>query len=366
MTSGRIKITIAAVAMAAPVAAWSAPAAAVTTVSCGSTVHGSVTLTHDLHCHGDGVTVRSGTLNLNHHVISGDGAGSGVIVAGPKAVIRNGSVKDFFLGVTANVDGAAVSLSYLTVASVNGMAVDGTSINTATLNHVTIRDSADAIFVTAPNTVSVTDSQLSGNQRAITLVNDGHASADGTTIESNGYGIFCTEGLVSVSRSLIARNGTGADLFDCEGSRFTSSGFVGNHGSAIAEDEAFADFANPTLTVSRDVFYKNGTGLSLSAQGRADVIRDSAFVNNGSGIVAQPCDACDVVPNDQLVSNYFASNTSDGANWGFGNVTVSRNRFFNNGVWGFIAGPGATVTDGGGNIAHGNHAGNCRGLTCAS
>ena len=366
MASGRIKIIIATAAMAAPVAAWAGPAGAATPVACGSTVHGSATLHRDLHCYGDGVTVLSGTLNLNRHTISGDGTGSGVVVAGASATVKNGHIAKFATGVTADVDGAAVTLDYLTITGVSGVAVDGTTINSVSLNKVTLRDNpGDALLVTSPGTASVSHSTISGNGRGVALVDDGQAIVADTVIDSNSYGIYCSEGLVSVDHSIVSRNSTGAELGLCEGSTFTSSGFAYNNGSALAETDAYTITANPTLTVSHVVFYKNGTGLSLSAPGRADLIRDSAFVGNDAGIVAQPCDSCDLVPNDQLVSNYFASNTSDGANWGYGKVTVSRNRFVNNGGWGFIAGAGAKAVNGGGNIARGNHSGNCSGLACA-
>ncbi len=281
--------------------------------------------------------------------------------------IKNGHIAKFGNGVTASVDDAAVSLAYLTISEVSGTAIDGTTINSTNLSHVTLRDNAgDALVVISPNSASVSHSTITRNARGIVLVVDGQAEVKDTIVDSNGVGIFCSQGLVSVTHSAFSRNDIGVSLAECEGSSFTSSGFVENKSSGIAETEAYAAFANPTLTVSHDVFYKNGTGLSLSAPGRADVVRDSAFVRNGSGIVAAPCDACDLVPNDQLTSNYFASNTADGVNWGYGDVAVSRNRFIDNGGWGFIAGPGATVTNGGGNIAHGNGAGNCSGLTCAS
>lgn len=367
MTSGRIKTIIAAAAIAVPVVGWAGPASAAPPVNCGATVHGSVVLKHDLHCHGAGVMLTSGTLNLNHHTISGDGTGNGVVVAGASATIKNGRISSFANGVTADVDGAAVTLDYLTISQSTGAAVDGTTINFASLNKVTLKDNpGDALVVIAPNSASVSHSTIIGSGRAIALVADGEARVSDTTLDSNTVGVYCSEGLVSVNHSMISNNSTGASLFECEGSDFTSSGFVGNHGSGIAETDAFTFTASPTLTVSHDVFYKNGTGLTLSAQGRADVIRDSAFVSNGSGIVAQPCDACDLVPADQLISNYFAYNTADGANWGYGEVTVTHNRFISNGGWGFIAGAGATVTNGGGNTAHKNHSGNCSGLTCAS
>lgn len=367
MTSGRIKVITAAVVMAAPVAAWAAPAAAASPVGCGTTVQGSVTLHRDLHCHGDGVTVLSGTLNLNHHMISGDGTGSGVLVGGANTTIRNGHIAKFATGVTAIADNAGVTLSYLILSQMTGTAVDGLTINSIKLSHVTLRDNTgDALVVTAPNTASVSHSTISRNGRGIVLAADGAADVNDTLVESNGVGLYCSQGLVSVSRSAFVRNVTGVSVAECEGSVFTSSAFVENTSTGIAETEDYATPGQPTLTISHDIFFKNATGLALSAAGRADAISDNAFVANANGIVASCGFACDLVPSDRLASNYFASNTSDGANWGFGHVTVARNRFVNNGGWGFIAGADASVTNGGGNIAHGNHGGNCSGLTCAS
>jgi len=360
------KFVVAAAVIAAPVVGLASPAAATTSVGCGSTVNGHATLKHDLRCHGDGVTLVGGTLNLNHHSISGDGTGNGIVVAGAKATIKNGNIAKFGTGVTATVDDAVVTLDYVNISRVTGTAVDGTTINKANLSHVNLRDNlGDAILVVQPNKVSVAHSLISGSGRAIVLVDDGEAQVSNSTLDSNSVGVYCSEGLAFVDHSIVSRNDTGADLFECEGSTFTSSAFVGNRGSAIAETDAYTFIANPTLTVSHDLFFRNGTGLTLGAEGRADVIRDSAFVRNGNGIVAAPCDACDLVPDDQLVSNYFASNSADGVNWGYGAVTVTGNRFVDDGGWGFIAGGGATVTNGGGNVAHGNHAGNCSGLSCS-
>lgn len=367
MTSGRIKIIIAAAAMVAPVAAWAGPAGAATPVACGSTVHGSATLHRDLHCHGDGVTVLSGTLNLNRHTISGDGTGSGVVAGGPKVTIKNGSISKFFIGVTASADGTAVSLDHVAISNTTDRAVDGEAINSVSLTNVTLRDNAGSgLLVISPSKASMSHSVIVRNGYGVALVFDGSVDIKDSVLDSNRVGLYCSQGQAFVTHSAFSRNDTGVSVSECEGSSFTSSAFVENKTSGLEETEAYADFAKPTLTLSHDAFYKNGTGLALSAPGRADVIRDSAFVGNDAGIVAQPCDSCDLVPNDQLVSNYFASNTSDGANWGYGKVTVSRNRFVNNGGWGFIAGAGAKAVNGGGNIARGNHSGNCSGLACAS
>jgi hypothetical protein len=362
------KIVVSVAVIAAPIACWATPAAAATTVGCGSTVSGHATLKHDLHCHGDGVTLLSGTLNLNHHTISGDGTGNGIAVAGGKATIKNGSIAKFGTGVTATVDDAVVTLDYVTISRVTWTAVDGTTINTANLSHVNLRDNkGDALVVIAPNQATVSHSTITRNGRGIVLVVDGQADVKDSVIDSNGVGLDCSQGVATVNHSVVSRNDTGVSLAECESSSFTASGFVGNRGSAIAETEAYASPGQATLTVTRDVFFQNGTGLQLSAAGRADVVRDSLFAHNRNGIVASCGFACDegLVPDDQLISNYFASNSADGASWGYGTVTVTGNRFVDNGGWGFTAGPGATVTDGGGNVAHGNHAGNCSGLSCS-
>jgi hypothetical protein len=270
--------------------------------------------------------------------------------------------------VTATVDDAVVTLDHVTISRITGTAVDGTTINKANLSHVSLRDNkGDALVVIAPNEASVSHSTINRNGRGVVLVVDGQADVKDTVIDSNGVGLDCSQGLVSVYHSAFSRNDTGVSLAECEGSSFTLSGFVGNRGSAIAETEAYANPGQATLTVTRDVFYQNATGLQLSAAGRADVVRDSLFAHNRNGIVASCGFACDegLVTDDQLTSNYFSSNSADGVDWGYGAVTVKGNRFVDDGGWGFIAGAGATVTNGGGNVAHGNHAGNCSGLTCS-
>jgi hypothetical protein len=150
------KLVVAAAVIAAPVVGLASPAAATTSVGCGSTVSGHPTLKHDLHCHGDGVTLLGGTLNLNHHTITGDGTGNGIVVAGAKATIKNGNIAKFGTGVTATVDDAVVTLDHVTISRITGTAVDGTTINKANLSHVSLRDNkGDALVVIAPNEASV-------------------------------------------------------------------------------------------------------------------------------------------------------------------------------------------------------------------
>ena len=82
---------------------WSTPAQA-QAWACGATVSGTVNLNHDLHCHGDGLVLLHGSLNLHGHTIYGDGTGTGVAVAGDTgtadaAAITNGTITGFVVGV---------------------------------------------------------------------------------------------------------------------------------------------------------------------------------------------------------------------------------------------------------------------------
>ncbi|MDQ1485837.1 MAG: hypothetical protein QOJ62_1530, partial [Actinomycetota bacterium] len=115
------------------------------------------------------------------------------------------------------------------------------------------------------------------------------------------------------------------------------------------------------------VFQGNGTGLHLTPFAMTTVVRDSVFRANGAGIVMDACNVGETcLPvNDEFVGNVFTRNRGDGISWGYGTVSLSRNHFVSNRGWGFVAAAGTTVTDGGGNSAHGNVAGQCRGLTCS-
>ena len=146
---------------------------------------------------------------------------------------------------------------------------------------------------------------------------------------------------------------------------------MNNGEAATAETQGFDDIASPALKVERVLFQGNTIGLHLSTQAMAVSVHDSVFRQNGTGIVMDentcPPDEgdCTLPINDDFRGNVFSDNTGNGVTWGFGTVTATNNHFVNNGGWGFIAATGTTVVDGGGNVAHGNGAGNCQGLACS-
>ncbi|HEY0871560.1 MAG TPA: hypothetical protein VGD55_14275, partial [Acidothermaceae bacterium] len=100
------------------------------------------------------------------------------------------------------------------------------------------------------------------------------------------------------------------------------------------------------VSVSKSVFTLNGTGILMDACASADA----------------PC--LPIV--DQFTSNRFGQNHGNGVTWGYGTVTMASNQFQDNSGWGFWAGLGTTVVDGGGNNAQGDNAGDCNGgLVCS-
>ena len=72
---------------------------------CGTTVTDDVTLSQDLLCAGDGLTVGASDIriDLNGFTIQGSGAGIGVIVSGRTGVtITGGVIRQFAFGIRVN------------------------------------------------------------------------------------------------------------------------------------------------------------------------------------------------------------------------------------------------------------------------
>jgi hypothetical protein len=385
MTSRLAKLLVVPALAAAGVlvAPLSAAATPVThrTVGCGSTVAGPASLTHDLHCHGDGITLLRGSLDLRHHTISGDGTGTALIIGDEslaetppvvRAAVKDGTIRGFATGVAASdgSDDRTLTLSGLTVTKTPD-GVNGFAFGSISLDRVSLTDASDAAVIADHGAISLTRSRVSHNAVGFVVINDGHVDLDLTVVGDNAHALDCSQGRVTINRSLVTRNGQGLNLFECEGSSLTESAFLNNGAAATAETEGFDDIASPTLRIDRVLFQGNTIGLHLSTQAMSVSVHDSLFRHNGTGIVMDPdvCapneGGCTLPINDDFTGNTFSENTGDGVSWGFGTLTAANNRFVDNGGWGFVAAAGTTVVDGGGNVAHGNAAGNCQGLACS-
>jgi len=356
-----------------PVTALAAPTIT-TAVRCGSTITGPAALTHDLHCHGNAVTLSSGTLDLRHHTITGDGTGTGVTIgtdtsdSSIAATVENGTLTHFNTGV-ASPFGVGQQLNVKDVSikhSVDGVNTDGMSVS---IDHVSLSYVSDtAIINDGGRDVTVTHSTIAHAGFAIFVDLDGAVTVSDTTVTKSVSAISCSEGLVTLNRVIVADNTQGIDLFECEGSLISDSAFVNNSKAATYEDEGFVDFASPTLTVKRVLFQGNQVGLHLSVQAMAVSVSDSIFRMNGTGILMDRCGANDTcIPQvaDSFTNNLFVQNRGNGVTWGYASVTMTKNHFVSNGGWGFYAASGTTVVDGGGNTATANHSGDCHGLQCA-
>jgi hypothetical protein len=346
-------------------------------LTCGSTVTGPVALSQNLVCSGDAITLLSGTLDLRHHTISGDGTGTGVTLgtvaddsSSITATVEDGTITNFATGfATPSVDGVQL----LTVNSVSIThsfdGIVGTGINNLALDDVTLRDEADVAVLADHTLVTVDHASITHSGAAFLVVSDGGVTASNMTVNDNANAGDCSQGYFNVTDSQFARNGAGINLFHCEGSVFTGSLFLSNGTAAITETQGFDSYANPTLIISNDHFQNNLVGLHLSDEAMAVSVSKSVFTLNGTGISMDECAPVDVpcVPiSDQFTSNRFAQNHGNGVTWGDGTVTMVSNRFQGNRGWGFFAGSGTTVVDGGGNKAQGDTAGDCNGgLVCS-
>jgi hypothetical protein len=352
---------------------WSTPAQA-HAWACGATVSGTVNVNHDLHCHGDGLVLLHGSLNLHGHTIYGDGTGTGVAVAGDTgtadvAAITNGTITGFVIGIEhRGSDGLTLNLTKLEVSRSSAAAIQSQPNTAGTFDNLRITDNISlGIDQGFGGHIVMSHSVIEHNGVGVALNSDASIDLARTTIRSNGSAINCSQGRIGLKSSEVSHNGSGISMFECEGSVLDGSKFVGNGMAASEELEGFPGIAEPTLTVTGDLFQDNVTGLHLTPLATTTVVRDSVFRHNHTGIVMDACgpsDAC-VPVNDELVGNVFTHNTHDGVTWGYGTVSLSRNHFNSNGGWGFIADPSVVVVDGGGNMAHGNGAGDCQGLSCS-
>jgi hypothetical protein len=363
-----------AVGTAIPTVAIAVPPPPVT-LTCGASVSGPVTLSQDLVCSGDAITLLSGTLDLHHHTISGDGTGTGVAIGADtdvspiNATVENGTITGFATGMQSeSTEGDQLSLLNMSITSSTD-GIDGTGISGLDLDHVTMTNEPDIAIIANHTLVTVSHATITHSGLAFFIYSDGGVTASSLIVNDNVGAGSCSQGYFIAKNSQFARNASGLNLFQCEGSAFTDSMFLNNTGAAITESQGFDSYANPTLTISNDHFQNNDVALHLSDQAMAVVVSKSVFTLNGSGIVMDACapqDAPCLPIVDLFSSNRFAQNHGNGVTWGDGTVTMTSNDFQNNSGWGFFASPGTTVVDGGANKALTNHAGDCNGgLVCS-
>jgi parallel beta-helix repeat protein len=165
------------------------PARALTQIgSCGTTISspGDYQVADDLSCAGDGITITSSGVRLNmaHHVLSGNGTGTGLSVVGvPGDVdVGNGTLTGFSTGV--RIQGArGVNLEAVTATgNATGMVLDHADGNDIT-DTLVMNNTGDGIQAFRSNHNVITASVSNGNGGAGLLGQD----FDDNVLSGNGF-----------------------------------------------------------------------------------------------------------------------------------------------------------------------------------
>lgn len=344
---------------------------------CGDIITRSTRLTHDLACPGTNGPalriVRAGVvLDLGGHTVRRSGPDTGLsegILVEADSTVRNGTIRGFTWGYIVD-SGQDVRLSGLTFSD-NGNAVynrygSGTTLTLTDCRLLRNRTGLSSEQDAGSGTFRVRASLFSANRLAF-AANFHAVEVDRSTFSNNVLVFWCPFGSVTFRSSLLFRNevvgwvplgefGYGT----CGEARFVSTVLSNNGAFGPAEEPAWKPF---DLVLRDSWLVDNGTGLE--ARARTLDVQGNTWWGNGSGLhVAEPPEFFQPSVTGTVSDNRFLRNRGDGLRVGFpGTLTVSGNMAIDNRGWGILA-PG--VIDGGGNVARGNRAGDCLGVTCAS
>ena len=339
---------------------------------CGTTVLANLTLTGDLVCAGNALSIGASsiTVDLAGFKIVGNGTGSAIADTGQGSLtVKNGTISGFAIGLDLrNVAGATVSAmtirdgTGISAKTLSNLSVSSTEFRSTTLTislnspsavfSKTLFRSASLSFDESNNTQIVNsdllDSTVSGSEsNTVTVSNNVFdrsslsytATSKNWTIQSNTFAkakVGLTIGSASpgakISGNTFTSNNLGIfinnnNLLELDGTSISSNTFNNNGAAGILFNSNTFTGA-PTVSISGNVFFRNG----FSPAGRTD--RLGRTVNDG-----------------------LHTATSAGSN-----ITISRNVTFVNANHGISSDPG-TVVDGGGNESIADPAG-CTGVVC--
>lgn len=350
-------------------------------VRCGDTITTSTRLTSDLACPGTEApalrVVGTGVvLDLGGHTVRRTGPATGLsegIVVLADSTVRNGTIRGFDLGYVLDADAehfpGHVRLSQLTFIG-NTAAVynrSGSATFTITDSHFlgnglglgSEQDASDGTF-------EVRTALFLGNRLALSA-NLHDVDVRRSTFSFNELVVWCPYGSISFTSSWIVQNAAVGRLPIGEfGYGFCSR--VSFKDTVITRNDSLAPTAQPVwepfdFELRGSWIADNDSGLEVRTR-TADV-QSNTWVGNGGGLVL--ADLPEYVPpplSGTIRGNRFLYNQGDGLRVRVpSDLAVSSNVAIGNTGWGIYA-PG--VTDGGGNIARGNRAGNCTGVVCSS
>lgn len=384
----RFKVSVVATALVVGGSFGSmAPAVATGGVNCGDVVSHNVTLTRNLTCTGDGLTVAEGAnvrIDLNGYTLRGSGTGLGISNGSPTSAtnpvhyiagltVRNGTVTGFGAGISAN--GAVGPVRVQSARLLNnrvGVFAAGSpgSVGPASsISGSAFRgNDQGAVVGNATIDTSIFDNNAVGASELADQ--SGTATVTSSAFTSNGTGMTCSDGALYVSNSAFRGNDTGIGDRNGGGTSFcnvhvTGSSFSGGQVGIRMSFWALGWIRNSVFADSTIGVDMAGTVVQTQYP-----IEGNTFVHNGaSGLFMRTLGGTAAVTGNKFKYNGFAPGTTvtpSGAPLNAG-VWADKGVFTNNlaiGNAGYgIEGYG--VTDGGGNVAQGNgQPAQCLGVTC--
>jgi hypothetical protein len=338
---------------------------------CGDTITEDLTLTTDLTCTGTGLRLGAGglTIDLGGHILSGSGVGFGVTGDGYAVTVKNGTIRNFEVGINpgSHGPGGSRAISYVsdvtireTDYGVGGYLGGGTGqVEVARSTFRDTRSTAVSVY-----RGEVTQSTFIGNRWAIYGT---YQSVSSSVFIRNDLAIRCGNGGLDVASSVFIDNPESVHAQVC-GVRIRDSKFRG--GAVTVNVDNGSGFG---LDVQGSTFSDAAIGLLVSGLGRL-VIADNVFRQNAaSGLVVQR------VPFDSPSSGTVMGNSFEANGAAPGEYVDPSGSPLTSGVWvngGTLTGNVAVrnaghgieaynVVDGGGNTARANGAEpQCIGVVC--
>jgi hypothetical protein len=374
---------------------------------CGDVVRTSITLTADVeNCPNWGLVIGADhiTVDLNGHTVGGDGSETspcpddhncdiGIYNPGHSDVtIRNGSIKQFRLGVAVYNGASRNRITQLTVSEISGGGVVTIGTTRTTMDHNRISGGVIAVVVVSSSSPRVTANTASGTSGyAVSATDDTHGRFTGNVLTSDKHGFLVGGTGNVVTGNVVSDSGSGIDV--AEGAATTR--VEHNHLNRVGDGIGVGNQAIHTLVrhnVTNAVGGEDIGGFGLVLDGPAQTVvdhnvfrassptiapaiyigqldattpaRDNLVTNNvlssknGDGIYVDPTATGTI-----LRRNLTAGSGNDGIQVQAAGTTITRNTAVHNHNLGIEAVAG--VIDGGGNRAAGN--GNplqCTGVIC--
>jgi hypothetical protein len=411
--SHRLRLSATAAALVCAALTPLASAGTAAKIKCGRVVTASITLKHDLDCvhaHTDGLVVGAAgiTIDLAGHTITIDYAGSGgPSHAGirdngfPGLVVRNGTIRSAWPGVSISAGAASARVANVTVTDSAG-GVNVTDSATPTISGVVLARDAGGISLSGTTNgvveaVTATDvnAAFSVASTATTIATDNIFRDDTATI---GAGVRCGAAFLSVGP---ASAGPGRGLYPSpvrtSWIRDTTTGCAIGFDDTGSKDGVYANdtasnggtgwwilHTEPGLvTLSGNVASGNaddGFHVLGVDGGTAALSGNRASDNGGDGFYDLNSDHSTWTGNESdgnggdgfdfdddtagITSNVAHDNTGAGFRLALFGASPTSNTAYGNDAYGFYSVD--RVETGSGNVAHDNTPADCYQVTCSS